>query len=79
MVDFPAAPPGMKRGLTHQTYCAARLQTLDHGRPVSLYTVAQELGHESEGMVRRVYARLGKSRYRAEAPEAPDGAADSAK
>ena len=52
-----------------QTYCAARLQTLDHGRPVSLYTVAQELGHESEEMVRRVYARLGKSRHRAEAPE----------
>ena len=52
-----------------QTYCAARLQTLDHGRPVSLYTVAQELGHESEEMVRRVYGRLGKSRHRAEAPE----------
>ncbi len=52
-----------------QTYCAARLQTLDHGRPVSLYTVAQELGHESEEMVRRVYARLGKSRHRADAPE----------
>jgi integrase len=52
-----------------QTYCAARLQTLDHGRPVSLYTVAQELGHESEEMVRRVYARLGKIRHRAESPE----------
>jgi hypothetical protein len=44
----------MERGLTHQTYCAAWLQTLDHGRPVSLYTVAQELGHESEEMVRPV-------------------------
>ena len=52
-----------------QTYCAARLQTLDHGRPVSLYTVAQELGHESEEMVRRVYARFGNVRHRAEAPE----------
>ena len=52
-----------------QTYCAARLQTLDHGRPVSLYTVAQELGHDSEEMVRRVYGRLGKIRHRAEAPE----------
>jgi integrase len=52
-----------------QTYCAARLQTLDHGRPVSLYTIAQELGHESEEMVRRVYARLGKTRHRADAPE----------
>jgi len=52
-----------------QTYCTARLQTLDHGRPVSLYTVAQEFGHESEEMVRRVYARLGTVRHRAEAPE----------
>ena len=52
-----------------QTYCAARLQTLDQGRPVSVYTIAQELGHESGEMVRRVYARLGKVRHRAEAPE----------
>jgi hypothetical protein len=51
-----------------QTYCAARLQILDQGRPVSVYTVAQELGHES-GEGRRVYARLGKVRHRAEAPE----------
>jgi integrase len=52
-----------------QTYCAARLQTLDLGRPVSLYTVADELGHQSGEMVRRVYARLGKVRHRAEIPE----------
>jgi hypothetical protein len=52
-----------------QTYCAARLQTLDRGQPVSLYTVSRELGHESEDMVRRVYARLGKVRHRVEAPE----------
>jgi len=37
-------------------------------RVVSLYTVSQELGHESEDMVRRVYARLGKVRHRAESP-----------
>jgi integrase len=52
-----------------QTYCAARLQTLDRGRPVSLYTVSRELGHDSEDMVRRVYARLGRVRHRVEAPE----------
>jgi hypothetical protein len=52
-----------------QTYRAARLQTLDQGRPVSVYTVAQELGHESGEMVRRVYAGLGKVRHRAETPE----------
>ena len=27
------------------TYCAARLQTLDHGEPVSPFTVGKELGH----------------------------------
>jgi integrase len=52
-----------------QTYCAARLQTLDRGQPVSLYTVSRELGHDSEDMVRRVYARLGKVRHRVEAVE----------
>jgi integrase len=29
------------------TYCVARLQALDHGAPVSTYTVARELGHSS--------------------------------
>ena len=51
------------------TYCAARLQTLDRGAPVSTYTVARELGHESEAMVRRVYAHLGEIRHRAEVVE----------
>lgn len=32
---------------------------------MGLYTVAQELGHECEDLVRRVYARLGKTRHRA--------------
>jgi len=51
------------------TYCAARLQTLDHGAPVSLYTVAQELGHGSEAMVKRVYGHLGQVRHHAEVVE----------
>ena len=51
------------------TYCAARLQTTDQGAPVSIYTVSRELGHESEDMVRRVYAHLGTVRHRAEAVE----------
>ena len=51
------------------TYCAARLQTLDQGAPVSTYTVARELGHESEAMVRRVYAHLGEIRHRSEVVE----------
>ena len=51
------------------TYCAARLQTLDQGAPVSIYTVSRELGHGSEEMVRRVYAHLGTVRHRSEVVE----------
>ena len=31
---------------------------------MSIYTVARELGHQSDEMVRRVYARLGSMRHR---------------
>lgn len=51
------------------TYTAARLQTLDNGAPVSIYTVARELGHSSDSMVRRVYGHLGNIRHRAEVVE----------
>ena len=51
------------------SYCAARLQTLDRGAPVSLYTVSRELGHGSEEMVRHVYAHLGDVRHRSEVVE----------
>lgn len=48
------------------TYCAARLQTLDRGFPVSAWTVARELGHGGTSMVERVYGHLGEIRHRAE-------------
>ncbi len=51
------------------TYCAARLQTLDRGAPVSIYTVARELGHGSDEMVKRIYAHLGEVRHRSEVVE----------
>jgi integrase len=51
------------------SYAAARLQTLDQGAPVSIYTVAQELGHDSETMVKRIYGHLGTIRHRAEVVE----------
>jgi integrase len=51
------------KALRH-TYCAARLQTLDGGAPVSIYTVSRELGHTSPAMVHRVYAHLGAIRHR---------------
>ena len=51
------------------TYCAARLQSLDHGAPVDPYTVSREMGHSSRAMVERVYAHLGTVRHRAEVVE----------
>ncbi len=52
-----------------RTYCAARLQTVDQGAPVSSYTVAREMGHGGEAMVRKVYGHLGQVRHGAEAVE----------
>lgn len=51
------------------TYCAARIQTLDNGAPVSLYTVARELGHGGLALVHRVYSHLGEVRHRSEVVE----------
>jgi hypothetical protein len=39
------------------------------GAPVSTYTVAREMGHLGEAMVRRVYGHLGQVRHRSEAVE----------
>jgi len=73
-VDLVAARVGWKPGeITpkqfRHTYAAARLQTLDQGAPVSVYTVAKELGHGGEAMVRRVYGHLGAVRHRSEVVE----------
>jgi hypothetical protein len=62
-------PDSLRTKMFRHTYCAARLQTLDRGAPVSTYTVARELGHEPEAMVRRVYAHLGTVRHRSEVVE----------
>jgi integrase len=56
------------RALRH-TYCASRLQTVDAGAPVSLFTVAREMGHGGDSLVRRIYGHLGEVRHRAEAVE----------
>ncbi len=74
LLDTVAVRAGWKPGeirskMFRHTYCAARLQTLDQGAPVSVYTVAKELGHGGEAMVRRVYGHLGQVRHRAEAVE----------
>lgn len=73
-LDAIAARAGWRPGeirsrMLRHTYCATRLQTLDHGAPVSVYTVSQEMGHGGEQMVRRVYGHLGQIRHRAEVVE----------
>lgn len=76
LLDHVAARAGWKAGAIRSkqfrhTYCSARLQTLDGGAPISLYTVSRELGHSSQAMVQQVYSHLGAIRHRAEAVEYP--------
>jgi len=51
------------------SYCSARLQTLDGGRPVAIWTVIQEMGHSSKRMVETVYGRVGNARHRGDVVE----------
>jgi integrase len=62
-------PGDIRTKIFRHTYCAARLQTLDHGAPVSEYTVAREMGHGGSALVRRVYGHLGQVRHRSEVVE----------
>lgn len=63
MLDRIAVRAGLEagavraHGLRH-TYTAARIQTLDRGAPVSIYTVARELGHRSTSMIEDRYGHL---------------------
>jgi integrase len=73
-LDEIAAAAGWAKGEVRtkafrHTYCAARLQTLDRGYPVSMYTVAKELGHGGDTLVKRVYGHLGDIRHRSEVVE----------
>lgn len=63
------APGEIRTKAFRHTYCAARLQTLDRGEPVSPFTVAREMGHGGMSMVNRVYGHLGEVRHRAEVVE----------
>ena len=62
---------GLDSDLVHphacrHTYCSARLQTLDGGRPIAPNTVSKELGHRGRAMVDRVYGHCGDVRHRSE-------------
>lgn len=67
-VSATVLPPLRTKILRH-TYCAARLQTMDGGKAISQYTVAEEMGHEDFKMIKKVYGHLGKIRHRADAVE----------
>jgi integrase len=74
LVDRLAERAAWSRGeirtrMFRHSYCAARLQTLDAGAPVSIYTVARELGHQSDEMVKRIYAHLGATRHQSDVVE----------
>jgi integrase len=61
MLDAVAQRAGWKAGeirtrAFRHTYTATRLQTLDEGTPVSVYTVARELGHGGDALVKRITA-----------------------
>lgn len=64
-----AEPSEIRTKVFRHTYTSTRVQTLDHGQPVSLWTVARELGHSSTSMIERVYAHLAQSRHRADVVE----------
>ena len=66
---LPPRPGELRSKAFRHTYCAARLQTLDRGAPVSIYTVARERGHGSDEMVKRIYAHLGDVPHRSEVVE----------
>lgn len=46
------------------TYTAARLQTTDHGAPISPYTVMRELGHRTISLIEGTYGHLMHARHR---------------
>lgn len=55
-------PAGKAWHLFRHTYTAMRLQTLDHEAPVSLFTVARELGHGSVTLIEQTYGHVLKQR-----------------
>jgi integrase len=64
-----AEPGEVRSKCFRHTYTSARLQTVDGGKPIAVFTVSRELGHSSTAMVERVYSHLGDVRHRADAVE----------
>lgn len=54
----------VRLGVFRVTYASARVQTLDNGAPISIWTVQQEMGHATIEMLKDVYVRIGTIRRR---------------
>ena len=59
-----AKPKGREWHLFRHTYTAMRLQTLDRGEPVAIWTVKTELGHGSIEQIEDTYGHLQEVRHR---------------
>jgi len=59
-----AEPEEIRTKCFRHSYITARLQTLDRGEPVALWSVAREMGHSGPGMIEKVYGHLGQVRHR---------------
>ena len=59
----PLAKRITPHGFRH-TFTAARIQMIDNGHPVSLYTVARELGHGNTKLVEQTYGHVPEERHR---------------
>ena len=65
----PLDPERISSKAFRNSYAAARLQTLDAGHSIQMYTVARELGHASLNMLTHIYGHVGKVKERKEVVE----------
>lgn len=67
-------PAKLRTRQMRHTFCTVRVQCTDGGRPISLWTVAQEMGHADIQMVQKVYTHLASKRVRGEEVDYRPGA-----
>ena len=82
-LDHVSVRAGWQKGEVRTTvfrhsFCAAALQLLDRGHPISPWTVARCMGHGGQSLVDRIYGHLGEVRHRAEVLEYRVGAGTTA-
>ncbi len=63
-VEIAEIDKRVTRHTLRHTYASVRLQTLDNGAPVSIFTVAKELGHKSIDLIEKTYGHLLEERER---------------